>query len=78
VPLAVIREARGFLEALESQREAQRQRGGMQGELPLFSARDPAPPEARLREALARLEPDQLTPKAALEALYALKQLLKD
>ena len=82
VPLAVIREARGFLEALESQREAQRQRGdgsgGAQAELPLFLAREPDPREARLREALSRLEPDQLTPKAALEALYALKELLQD
>jgi DNA mismatch repair protein MutS len=82
VPLAVIREARGFLESLESQRDAQRQRGdpsaAAQGELPLFAARASDPREARLREALARLEPDQLTPKAALEALYALKEILKD
>ena len=81
VPLAVIRDARGYLEALESQREAQRQRadttGGAQGELPLFAARAIDAREARLRTALAQLEPDQLTPKAALEALYALKELLK-
>jgi DNA mismatch repair protein MutS len=82
VPVAVIREARAFLEALESQREAQRQRadpaGGAQAQLPLFLARESDARAARLREALAQLEPDQLTPKAALEALYALKQLLKD
>ena len=82
VPVAVIREARGFLEALESQREMHRLRGdatgGAQGELPLFAARESDPRAARLREAFERLEPDQLSPKAALEALYTLKELLKN
>ena len=82
VPVAVIREARGFLEALESEREVQRQRGdpsgGAQAELPLFAARESGVRDSRLRAALDSLEPDQLTPKAALEALYALKELLKE
>jgi DNA mismatch repair protein MutS len=39
----------------------------------------PARPPASdaLRDALAALDPDELTPKAALEALYKLRQLLE-
>lgn len=53
------------------------------GDLPLFSAaRPPAPaPEppapSAAEERLAALEPDNLSPREALEALYALKALLK-
>jgi DNA mismatch repair protein MutS len=82
VPLAVIREARRFLEALESQRDTQRlgaeASAGAQTELPLFAPAAPDARSARLLAALEGLEPDQLTPKAALDALYALKELLKD
>jgi DNA mismatch repair protein MutS len=82
VPLKVIREARGFLEALESQQERQRLSaetpGRAQAELPLFAAAPAALTEARLRAALEELDPDQLTPKAALEALYRLREMLKD
>jgi DNA mismatch repair protein MutS len=79
VPRAVIAAAQGYLEALEARRDAQRHAAGAaqsaQAELPLF-----APPEgaARLRAALAAVNPDELTPKAALEALYRLKQLLQE
>ena len=79
VPLPVIGAARGYLEALESERERHRAAAhgqpASQGELPLF-----APPDRgteRLRAALAALDPDRLTPKAALEALYTLKGLLE-
>ena len=34
------------------------------------------PPSAAAQEALAALDPDELTPKQALEALYRLKSLL--
>ena len=51
-------------------------------ELPLFAPRrpaksQPAPPEgpSALEAALATVNPDELTPKAALEALYMLKAL---
>ena len=82
VPREVIGRARRYLEALESQRD--RPDGGERGsgegrqaqkELPLFVA-----PEVSLsdpvRDALAALDPDDMTPKAALEAMYGLKRLL--
>jgi DNA mismatch repair protein MutS len=85
VPRPVIGQARRYLEALESQRDRQRTagNGAGQSELPLHPA---APPAAavdaaaeaaeRLRSALAALDPDGLTPRAALEALYRLRRLL--
>jgi DNA mismatch repair protein MutS len=48
------------------------------GELPLFAAApaaDPTPPDP-LREALAGIDPDRLTPREALEAIYRIKSLL--
>lgn len=92
VPLAVIGEARRYLEHLEAERDRHRASAaaagdgaaGAQAELPLFSgaalrasAAGAAPADA-LREALAALDPDQLTPRAALEALYALRRLLDE
>jgi len=79
VPVRVIAAARAYLEQLESQRELRRHApgGGPQGELALFQA----PGELRddrLRTALEELDPDGLTPKAALEALYRLKERLRD
>jgi DNA mismatch repair protein MutS len=75
VPRDVIGQARRYLEALESQRD--RLDGAGNNQLPLFAAA--APPEAPpgpLREALAALAPDEMTPKAALDAVYRLKRLL--
>jgi DNA mismatch repair protein MutS len=92
VPLAVIGEARRYLEHLEAERDRHRASAaaagdgaaGAQAELPLFSgaalragAAGGAPADA-LREALAVLDPDELTPRAALEALYALRRLLDE
>ena len=80
VPLPVIGAARSFLEALESERDRQRAAGngaaGAQSELPLFTAA--AETNDRLRAALAALDPDELTPRAALEELYRLRRLLAD
>jgi DNA mismatch repair protein MutS len=81
VPVEVITQARRYLEQLESQRDSpkaagRRQTRSPQEELPLFG--EPAPvtlPDA-VRTALAALNPDELTPKAALEALYRLRKLL--
>jgi DNA mismatch repair protein MutS len=81
VPVGVITEARRYLEHLESERD--RHRGGAgsgdsaaaQGELPLFSAAA-HPQSDALREALRAINPDELTPKAALESLYTLRRLL--
>jgi DNA mismatch repair protein MutS len=80
VPVSVIGEARRYLEQLESEREHQRAAavGGRarsaQTELPLF-----VPPAAdALRQALKAINPDELSPKAALEALYTLRRLLDE
>jgi DNA mismatch repair protein MutS len=79
VPLPVIGAARGYLETLESERDRQRAAGNgvaaaSQSELPLFTAATHA--DDRLRAALAAIDPDELTPRAALEELYRLRRLL--
>jgi DNA mismatch repair protein MutS len=78
VPREVIARARQFLVGLENQRDRQRP-ASPQAELPLLDP--PAAPvdEAALalRAAVADINPDELSPKAALEALYRLRALLK-
>jgi DNA mismatch repair protein MutS len=86
VPTAVIGEARRYLESLEAERDRQRAAGngrgaaGSQSELPLFLAAPPppgpAPADEALRAALEAINPDELSPKAALDALYRLRRLL--
>ncbi len=83
VPRDVIGQARRYLEALESQRDRSegsgrdRQDGEKaQKELPLFAAAPLDSPPDPVREALVALDPDEMTPKAALEALYRLRRLL--
>jgi DNA mismatch repair protein MutS len=85
VPRDVIGQARRYLEALESERDRQdgahgdqRSSGRAQKELPLFLSPAPAAtlPDP-VREALAALDPDEMTPKAALEAVYRLRRLLE-
>ena len=88
VPVSVIGEARRYLEHLESERD-RRQGAATAGDgaagraqLPLFrdalhpAQADPRARPDRVREALAALDPDHLSPKAALEALYTLRRLL--
>lgn len=75
MPAALVRQARATLEALEAQQAAQ------SAQVDLFAAaHSPAPEEPRERSALERelaaLEPDTLSPREALEALYRLKTLL--
>ena len=78
VPVGVIGEARHYLEELESQRErhraaaAGRDASTAQTELPLFAA----PRPDVLRKALQAIDPDELSPKDALAALYSLRRLL--
>ena len=57
--------------------------GGVLGALPLFAAAaspdnigEEAPPDDELRRALAEIDPDRLTPREALDALYRLRALL--
>jgi DNA mismatch repair protein MutS len=71
MPAALVRQARVTLEALESQ-----QRAG-DAQIDLFASPTAAAPLERsaVGEALAAIEPDTLTPKEALDALYRLKAL---
>ncbi|GAC1451336.1 MAG: DNA mismatch repair protein MutS [Steroidobacteraceae bacterium] len=79
VPVGVIGEARRYLEQLESQRERQRAAAAdaatfvAQAELPL----PPAPLPDALRETLQAIDPDEMSPKEALAALYSLRRLLQ-
>ena len=81
VPREVIARARQFLLGLEKQRDSRRP-ASPQGELRLSQA-EPAPSAqdeaARaLAGVVAALNPDDLSPKEALEALYRLRALLKN
>src|SRR3989440_292241 len=87
VPVSVIGEARRYLEALESQRDRERASANGRGtpaaqtELPFLATATEAPARSaaqdEIRAALAALDPDELSPKAALEALYRLRRLLE-
>jgi DNA mismatch repair protein MutS len=75
LPKSVVRQARARLAELEAHRDAPSTPMTAQAldaprQIGLF-----APPSAAL-EALAGIEPDELTPKQALEALYRLKSLV--
>jgi len=72
VPREVISAARDYLALLEAQRD-QRSHAGAQADLPFAS---PAAPSDAVRTALAALNPDELTPREALEALYRLRTLV--
>ena len=70
VPPTVIRRARAYLKTLESQQATHA--NSPQGQLPL-DVRDE--PTDELRAAIDALDPDGMTPKDALDALYRLKDL---
>jgi DNA mismatch repair protein MutS len=85
VPREIIGQARQYLEALESQRDQHNEVASSgprsaQRELPLFAAAPPPPAEPEradpLRAAVESINPDELSPKAALETLYRLRSLL--
>lgn len=79
VPREVIAAARRTLQQLEA-RDAHRI-DARQGELPLISEPAPAPRDERaaeLRARLAALDPDSLTPRAALELLYGLHRSARE
>jgi DNA mismatch repair protein MutS len=72
VPKAVIQRARRILQQLEDASRA----GGAQADLFARSAPAEVEPAADpLRDALAQINPDELSPREALELLYRLKKL---
>ena len=71
MPASLLRQARATLEALETSKHA------ADAQIDLFAAPPPAPAAeiSRLDVALAALDPDMLSPKEALAALYELKNI---
>jgi DNA mismatch repair protein MutS len=85
LPPAVVARARDVLEALErGDRETGARAQTLIDDLPLFSvaraaARPPAPaPRSAVEERLRETDPDALSPREALDLVYALKALTPD
>jgi DNA mismatch repair protein MutS len=72
MPAAVVRQARATLEALEAKAEQGREQVDLFAPAPAAAAPEPSAVEAEL----ARIDPDALSPREALEALYRLRALL--
>jgi DNA mismatch repair protein MutS len=81
LPPAVIARAEAVLTRLQASEQGSAV-ARLADDLPLFAAAEasaPATPEiSALEQALDTLQPDELTPRAALDALYALKKLRRD
>jgi DNA mismatch repair protein MutS len=82
LPTSVITRAKAVLAKLEAQDRGQTARA-LADDLPLFAvpsraAAEPAPPSEaeKLVDAIKALHPDEMSPREALEALYALKAKL--
>jgi len=74
MPAGVVNHARHALAALESQQAGSREQVDLFEPPPAAQAAGPTPVEA----ALAALNPDALSPREALDALYALKKKLEN
>jgi DNA mismatch repair protein MutS len=72
VPKAVIRQARKYLQLLE---ESSISRGNQPDLFSKVKAEEPEPESDPLRDELSKANPDELTPREALELLYRLKKL---
>jgi DNA mismatch repair protein MutS len=85
LPPPVVDRARVILEALEQgERDGGARQQALLDDLPLFSAKPPAPPSwakpqpSAVEASLRQIRPDELTPKDALSLIYDLKALLPD
>lgn len=76
VPKPVILRARQRL--LELEARAQRHAEQQQSQLPLFDPEPPGMEASAVEQQLREIDPDELTPREALEALYRLKQKLEE
>ncbi len=74
MPAGLVRQARATLEALERQAQS----GSAQVDLFAVPAATPAAEASAVEAALAGIDPDTLSAKEALDALYRLKALSKD
>jgi DNA mismatch repair protein MutS len=78
LPAAVIARAREVLKALEDGREGHKPMAAID-DLPLFTQNAKPPPAADpVREAVKAVDPDSLTPKAALDLVYRLRGQLSE
>jgi DNA mismatch repair protein MutS len=75
LPQAVVSRAEEVLRALEEGREGHKPLARID-DLPLFGASAPVTKTSAVEDALKAIEPDALSPKEALEALYSLKKKL--
>ena len=71
VPRRVIDDARGYLATLEGSHAPAPSRNAPTPQLGLFDAPRTSPVEEALRD----IDPDRLSPRDALDALYRLKKL---
>jgi DNA mismatch repair protein MutS len=71
MPAGLVRQARATLEALEAKAQA----GAVQVDLFAPPPAAPAAEPSAVERALAQIEPDSLTPREALDALYRIKQI---
>jgi DNA mismatch repair protein MutS len=79
MPASLVRQARNTLEALEAQSRAGDAQVDLFAAPPAAAASEPGPAALSASDAaLAALNPDTLSPREALEALYRLQSLLKD
>ena len=78
VPVGVLRLARRHLDLLEQQQRADEPQLGLfdQPQPDTPDVTEDGPADRALRERLAEVEPDRLTPREALDLLYELKKLL--
>jgi DNA mismatch repair protein MutS len=74
VPRAVIARAREYMQQLEAQGTLRLSSAAAQAELPLTRASAASSASQELLDALRSLDPDALTPRAALELAYELKR----
>jgi len=72
VPKAVIRQASRYLQLLE---ESSVSRGNQDDLFSKAQKKEPEPQADPLRDELLKTNPDELTPREALELLYRLKKL---
>jgi DNA mismatch repair protein MutS len=72
VPRPVIRQARKYLQMLE---DASVSRGTQEDLLTRKVFKEEEPAADALRDELAKVNPDELSPREALELLYRLKKL---
>jgi DNA mismatch repair protein MutS len=79
LPSEVVGRAREVLALLEKTESRKNARNGGLDELPLFAVSRPVPAEpagpSPIENAVDELKPDELTPRAALDAIYRLKAL---